>query len=152
VPNVEHEPCMSSIRLLLLQDYVLHLYVTRWVFYKKQELLTLLQMKLEIRRTFIHLTSGVIGLVRRIMTLVVLNQVCCFISKSAAVLCSYVWSFSICVLFYYVSSRSEFRVVMSVQISHKNDVPLIFTPSCMLQGACFIVNCTHVHRNTERPM
>ena len=34
---------------------------------------------------------------------------------------------------------------------HTNDVPLIFTPSCMLKGACFIVNCTHVHRNTERP-
>jgi hypothetical protein len=36
------------------------------------------QMKLEIRRIFSHLTSGVFGLVRRIMTLVVLNQVCFF--------------------------------------------------------------------------
>ena len=35
-------------------------------------------MKLEIRRIFSHLTSGVFGLVRRIMTLVVLNQVCFF--------------------------------------------------------------------------
>jgi hypothetical protein len=34
---------------------------------------------------------------------------------------------------------------------HKNHVPLIFTPSCMLKGASFIVNCTHVHRKTERP-
>ena len=40
-------------------------------------------MKLEVRRTCSHLTSGVVGLVRRVVTLVVLNQV--FFSKSAAV-------------------------------------------------------------------
>ena len=33
---------------------------------------------------------------------------------------------------------------------HNDDVPLIFTPSCLLKGSCFIVNCIHVHRNTER--
>jgi hypothetical protein len=46
------------------------------------------QMKLEIRRIFSHLTSGVFGLVRRIMTLVVLNQVCFF--QKSTVLCYYV--------------------------------------------------------------
>ena len=35
-------------------------------------------MKLEVRRTCSHLTSGVVGLVRRVVTLVVLIQVCFF--------------------------------------------------------------------------
>jgi heme/copper-type cytochrome/quinol oxidase subunit 4 len=36
------------------------------------------QLKLEVRRACSHLTSGVVGLVRRVVTLVVLNQVWCF--------------------------------------------------------------------------
>ena len=43
------------------------------------------------------------------------------------------------------------RHINKFKFPHNIDVPLIFTPSCMLKGASFIVNCTHVHRKTERP-
>jgi hypothetical protein len=41
------------------------------------------QLKLDVRRTCSHLTSGVVGLVRRIVTLVVLNQVWGFLEICA---------------------------------------------------------------------
>jgi hypothetical protein len=35
------------------------------------------------------------------------------------------------VLSYYVSSRSVFRVVMSVRFPHENDIRFVFTSSCL---------------------
>ena len=41
-------------------------------------------------------------------------------------------------LLYYVSLRSEFPVVMSVTIPHKNYVRFVFTSSCLKEGSCLI--------------
>jgi hypothetical protein len=48
--------------------------------------------------------------------------------------CSFFWFF---VLSYYVSLRSEFSVVMSYDFRIKT-VWLVFTSSCVLEGACHI--------------
>jgi hypothetical protein len=52
--------------------------------------------------------------------------------------------------FVFCSSMCLYVLSSVLWCPDRNDVPFICTPSCLLKGSCFIVNCTHVHRNTER--
>ena len=59
-----------------------------------------------------------------------------YLSSDAIILwwsscCSYIQLF---VLYFYVSLRSNFRVVMSATISHVNDDPF----SCLQEGSCYL--------------
>jgi hypothetical protein len=59
-------------------------------------------------------------------------------NPSCLVVCVLAICLSFFVLSYYISLRSEFRVVMSVTISHKNDIRFVFTSRCLYEGSCLI--------------